>query len=101
MDLLEGEYEPSPSDWVREQVAAYEASGGREANTLPDHPEWPIVVITSKGAKSGRLRAAPSETKHLAATPVGGDAPIDRARAEAACRHFKRNEISCLALRQE
>ncbi|WP_139979437.1 nitroreductase family deazaflavin-dependent oxidoreductase [Nocardioides litoris] len=56
---LEGEYEPSPTQWVREQVEAYEASGGREANTLPDHPEWPIVVITSRGAQSGKLRKNP------------------------------------------
>jgi F420H(2)-dependent quinone reductase len=56
---LDGEYEPSPEQWVREQVAAYEASGGEQANTLPDHPEWPIVVITSKGAKSGKLRKNP------------------------------------------
>ena len=56
---LEGEYEPSPEQWVRDQVAAYEASDGQEANTLPDHPEWPVVVITSRGAKSGKLRKNP------------------------------------------
>lgn len=56
---LDGEYEPSPETWVREQVETYEATGGREANTLPDHPEWPIVVITSRGAKSGKLRKNP------------------------------------------
>lgn len=56
---LEGEYEPSPSDWVREQVEQFEASNGREANTLMGKPEWPIVVITSKGARSGKLRKNP------------------------------------------
>ncbi len=56
---LEGEYEPSPSDWVREQVEQFEASNGQEANTLMGKPEWPIVVITSKGAKSGKLRKNP------------------------------------------
>jgi deazaflavin-dependent oxidoreductase (nitroreductase family) len=56
---LEGEYEPSPSQWVRDQVAEYEASDGRRANTLRDHPEWPIVVITSRGASSGKLRKNP------------------------------------------
>lgn len=56
---LEGEYEPSPEQWVRDQVAEYEASGGQRANTLPDHPEWPVVVITSVGAKSGKLRKNP------------------------------------------
>ncbi len=56
---LEGEYQPSPSEWVREQVETYEASGGTEAATLRGHPEWPIVVITSKGAQSGKLRKNP------------------------------------------
>ena len=55
----QGEYEPSPSEWVREQVEAYERSGGREANVLRGHAEWPIVVITSVGAKSGKLRKNP------------------------------------------
>jgi deazaflavin-dependent oxidoreductase (nitroreductase family) len=56
---LEGEYEPSPSDWVREQVEQFEASNGQKANTLRGRPEWPIVVITSKGARSGKLRKNP------------------------------------------
>ena len=55
---LHGEYVPSKAQWVRDQVAQYEATDGREANTLPgtDHP---IVVITSVGAKSGNLRKNP------------------------------------------
>ncbi|GEP37506.1 nitroreductase [Nocardioides psychrotolerans] len=53
---LEGDYEPSPSDWVREQVEKYEATGGREGNTILDRP---IVVITSRGARSGKLRKNP------------------------------------------
>jgi deazaflavin-dependent oxidoreductase (nitroreductase family) len=52
---LEGEYEPSPEQWVREQVAEYEASGGRRANTLRDTP-WPIIVITTRGNKTGKIR---------------------------------------------
>ena len=56
---MSGEYEPSPTEWVRTQVERYEASGGREANTLRGRPEWPIVVITSTGAKSGKLRKNP------------------------------------------
>lgn len=52
---LTGEYEPSPSDWVREQVEAYERSGGTEANTLRD-TGLPVVVVTTRGAKSGKLR---------------------------------------------
>lgn len=52
---LEGEYEPSPSDWVREQVAEYEASGGERANTLLD-TGLPIIIVTTRGNKSGKLR---------------------------------------------
>ncbi|WP_370291192.1 nitroreductase family deazaflavin-dependent oxidoreductase [Nocardioides sp.] len=55
---LTGEYVPSPSAWVRDQVATYEATGGREANTLPGTDD-PIIVITSVGAKSGKLRKNP------------------------------------------
>ena len=52
---LEGEYEPSASDWVREQVDTYEATGGREANTLRD-TGIPVVIVTSVGASTGKLR---------------------------------------------
>jgi F420H(2)-dependent quinone reductase len=52
---LYGEYEPSASQWVRDQVQAYEASGGKEANTLRDSG-LPIVVVTMHGNKSGKLR---------------------------------------------
>ncbi|KQS66028.1 nitroreductase family deazaflavin-dependent oxidoreductase [Modestobacter sp. Leaf380] len=55
---LEGEYVPSPEKWVRDQVEAYERSGGREANTLPGRPE-PVVVFTTRGAKSGAVRKNP------------------------------------------
>ena len=46
---------PSPSDWVREQIEAYEASGGREANTLRE-TGIPIIVVTMLGASSGKIR---------------------------------------------
>jgi deazaflavin-dependent oxidoreductase (nitroreductase family) len=52
---LTGEYEPSIWDWVREQVETYERTGGAEANTLRE-TGIPIVIITTKGAKSGKLR---------------------------------------------
>lgn len=52
---IEGEYEPSSLDWVADQVARYEASGGTEANTLRD-TGIPIVVITMRGASSGKIR---------------------------------------------
>src|ERR1700712_373729 len=52
---LEGEYEPSPSEWVRNQVETYERTGGREANTLLDRG-LPIIVLTTRGNKSGKIR---------------------------------------------
>ena len=55
MELLEGEYEPSAQAWVRDQVEAFERSDGREANTLRD-TGLPIVVVTMRGAKSGKIR---------------------------------------------
>jgi len=55
---LEGEYEPSPEKWVRDQVELYERTGGREGNTLPDRTE-PVVVFTTRGAKSGKVRKNP------------------------------------------
>jgi deazaflavin-dependent oxidoreductase (nitroreductase family) len=55
---LDGEYEPSPQLWVRDQVERYEATGGREANTLRD-TGLPVVIYTTRGNKSGKLRKTP------------------------------------------
>ena len=55
---LSGEYAPSPAQWVRDQVERYERTGGREANTLRD-TGIPIVVVTTRGVKSGKLRKNP------------------------------------------
>jgi deazaflavin-dependent oxidoreductase (nitroreductase family) len=55
---LHGEYEPSPEQWVRDQVEAYERSNGTEATTLRD-TGLPVVVVTSVGARSGKLRKNP------------------------------------------
>jgi deazaflavin-dependent oxidoreductase (nitroreductase family) len=52
---LEGEYKPSPEAWVREQVERYEATGGREANTLRD-TGIPIAIFWTRGAKTGKVR---------------------------------------------
>jgi deazaflavin-dependent oxidoreductase (nitroreductase family) len=52
---LQGEYVPTPKDWVREQVTAYEASDGREANTLRE-TGIPIIVVTMIGNKTGFVR---------------------------------------------
>src|SRR5580698_7923823 len=55
---IEGEYEPSPADYVRNQVAEYESSGGARANTLGD-TGMRIVIITTRGNKSGKVRKTP------------------------------------------
>ena len=52
---IEGEYVPSAMEWVRDQVAEYEASGGTRANTLRD-TGIPIIVVTMRGATSGKVR---------------------------------------------
>ena len=58
MTTLSGEYAPSPAEWVRDQVAEYEASGGQRANTFLD-TGLPIIVMTTRGAKSGKVRKNP------------------------------------------
>ncbi|MDJ1134265.1 nitroreductase family deazaflavin-dependent oxidoreductase [Streptomyces iconiensis] len=50
---LEGEYEPSPSQWVRDQVELYESSGGTKGTTMRG---MPVIVLTTLGAKSGKIR---------------------------------------------
>jgi F420H(2)-dependent quinone reductase len=55
---LDGEYEPSPSQWVRDQVELYESSDGQRGNTLMD-TGMPVVIVTSRGNKSGKVRKTP------------------------------------------
>jgi len=55
---IEGEYEPSSAQWVRDQVAEYEASAGARANTLRD-TGLPIVIFTTRGNRSGKVRKTP------------------------------------------
>lgn len=53
-----GEYEPSPSKWVRDQVELYERSNGTQGTTLRD-TGLPVVVITMRGARTGKVRKVP------------------------------------------
>ncbi|WP_336050993.1 nitroreductase family deazaflavin-dependent oxidoreductase [Streptomyces sp. CA2R101] len=53
---LQGEYEPSPEQWVRDQVEEYEGSGGTKGTTIHG---LPVVVLTTRGAKSGKIRKSP------------------------------------------
>jgi deazaflavin-dependent oxidoreductase (nitroreductase family) len=53
---IPGEYAPSPERWVRDQVAAYESSGGTVGITMRG---LPVVILTTRGARSGKLRKTP------------------------------------------
>ncbi|MEV8033462.1 nitroreductase family deazaflavin-dependent oxidoreductase [Streptomyces sp. NPDC002742] len=55
---LEGEYEPSPAQWVRDQVELYEGSGGTKGTTLMD-TGLPVIILTTRGARSGKIRKTP------------------------------------------
>jgi deazaflavin-dependent oxidoreductase (nitroreductase family) len=52
------EYIPSPRDWVREQVALYEGSGGAQRTTLRD-TGLPVIIVTHSGNKTGAIRKMP------------------------------------------
>ena len=73
---LTGEYEPSPTKWVRDQVAEYEASGGTRGTTLRE-TGLPVVIVTNLGARSGKLRKTPlmrveHEGRYAAIASQGG-----------------------------
>ncbi|MFE3886612.1 nitroreductase family deazaflavin-dependent oxidoreductase [Streptomyces lydicus] len=71
---LQGEYEPSPEQWVRDQVEEYEGSGGTKGTTIHG---LPVVVLTTRGAKSGKIRKSPvmrveHDGAYAAVASVGG-----------------------------
>lgn len=71
---LEGDYAPSPSDRAREQVELFERTNGQEGNTLGGRP---VVIVTSRGARSGKLRKTPlmrveHEGAYAAVASMGG-----------------------------
>jgi deazaflavin-dependent oxidoreductase (nitroreductase family) len=73
---LTGEYEPSPEKWVRDQVDTYESSGGTKGTTLGGRP---VIVLTTLGAKSGKIRKAPlmrveHDGRYAAVASLGGSA---------------------------
>jgi deazaflavin-dependent oxidoreductase (nitroreductase family) len=53
---LSGEYEPSTSDWARENAEKYMESGGKEGTELKGKP---VILLTTIGAKSGKIRKTP------------------------------------------
>ncbi len=71
---LTGEYAPSTSDWSRKQAELYESSGGTEGVDLRD---MPVIVITSIGAQSGKIRKTPlmrveHDGEYAAVASLGG-----------------------------
>jgi F420H(2)-dependent quinone reductase len=53
---LSGDYEPSTSDWARENAEKYMESGGTEGTALQGRP---VILLTTIGAKSGKIRKTP------------------------------------------
>lgn len=53
--VLQGDYVPSAAAWVRDQVDAYERSGGQQATTLRD-TGLPVIIVTMRGNKTGSIR---------------------------------------------
>ena len=53
---LTGEYEPSTSDWARENAEKYMESGGTEGTELKGRP---VILLTTVGAKTGKIRKTP------------------------------------------
>ena len=53
---LTGEYEPSTSDWARENAEQYMASGGTEGAEMKGRP---VILLSTIGAKSGKIRKTP------------------------------------------
>ncbi|MFE9643006.1 nitroreductase family deazaflavin-dependent oxidoreductase [Streptomyces sp. NPDC006365] len=73
---LEGEYEPSPTGWVRKQVELIESSGGTEGMTLQGTTR-PVILLITRGAKSGKIRKTPlmrveHEGTYAAVASLGG-----------------------------
>lgn len=73
---LDGEYEPSPTKWVRDQVELYESSGGTRGTTLLNTGR-PVIVLTTRGVRSGRIRKTPlmrveHEGRYAVVASLGG-----------------------------
>jgi deazaflavin-dependent oxidoreductase (nitroreductase family) len=105
---LDGEYVPSPDERVSKQVSAYEASGGVEGGTLEGKP---VVILTSLGAKSGKVRKSPvmrivDEDRYVAVASAAGSPknpswyanlvahPVARLQDGAVIRQFRAREVA-------
>jgi len=73
---ITGEYEPSPRQWVRDQVELFESSGGTEGTTLLD-TGLPVIIVTNIGARTGKVRKTPlmrveHDGRYAAVASMGG-----------------------------
>jgi deazaflavin-dependent oxidoreductase (nitroreductase family) len=53
---LEGEYVPSAWPPIADQVALYEATDGKEGDTLEGKP---VIILSTRGRKTGDVRKTP------------------------------------------
>lgn len=67
---LQGEYAPSSSEWVRDQVEEIESSGGTEGTLMQGVP---VIVITSVGADSGKRNLVEHPLVEVQDGPHRGD----------------------------
>jgi len=72
---LKDQYEPSPSERVRQQVALYEATNGQEGGTLEGRP---VIILTTTGAKTGKIRKTPSSGSNRTAPTPSSPRPAER-----------------------
>ncbi len=71
---IEGDYEPSPAEWVRNQVEQIESSGGTEGVSLRG---MSVIIVTSRGARTGKIRKNPvmrveHDGRYAAVASMGG-----------------------------
>ena len=53
---LQGDFEISPVDWVRDMTNKIFENGTTDGQTIADRP---VVLVTVRGAKTGKLRKVP------------------------------------------
>jgi deazaflavin-dependent oxidoreductase (nitroreductase family) len=71
---LSGDYEPSTSDWARENAEKYMESGGADGTELQGKP---VILLTTIGAKTGKIRKTPlmrveHDGKYAVVASLGG-----------------------------
>jgi deazaflavin-dependent oxidoreductase (nitroreductase family) len=83
MTMLTGDYGPSTTDWVRDQVELYERTDGAEGHTVGGDPDMPVIILTHRGARSGKIRKTPimriEHAGSYAAVAAVGGAPTNPA----------------------